>query len=107
MYRLILISVVCAFTPSSGSADQIQDYGLPSIEKEEMELKKRLREEHLKEMNEQVDSQGKMIADWPKYSKDVEQIKQLDDKTRELEKQLEELENRKAELLKKQSQKSS
>ncbi len=77
------------------------------MEKEEMELKKRLREQHLKEINKQVDSQGKFIADWPKYSQDVEQIKVLEEKTHELEDQLRKLEERKTELLNKQNGQSN
>lgn len=105
MLPYTLIALICAFTPVFGSTVSIQSGELPVIENDEKELKQRIREQHLKEMNEQVDSQGKMIADWPKYSQEVEQIKQLEDETRELEQQLRVLEQRKAELLKKQSQK--
>jgi hypothetical protein len=106
MLRLIMLLIPAIFISIYGSADdQNQTDGLPEMEKKEIELRKQLREQHLKEMNEQVESQSKFISDWPKYSQDVEQIKMMEEKTRELEKQLQELEERKAALIKKQDQK--
>lgn len=61
-------------------------------------LKERLKEEHLKEMDEDVQGQGLMIADWEKYRKDVEQIRKTNDKAQQLQKEIEQLELQKSQL---------
>lgn len=93
--------------PLLAIANHSEEKTLPEIEKEEAELKVRLRKQHLEELNEQVESQSKFIGDWPKYSQDVEKIKKIEDQTRDLEKKLQDLEERKTELLKKQERKTS
>lgn len=62
------------------------------------ELRRMQQSEQQLEANKQVESQGHFIADWPKYSEDVEKIKQIDEKNAEIERQIKELEKRKEQI---------
>lgn len=71
------------------------------IDRKISELQKELHNEQNLESNAQVESQEHFIADWPKYSQDVEKIKKLDERNSEIEREIHALEKRKAELLQK------
>lgn len=92
-----LIAVVTLLIFSSyAQADQSKESG--AIEKQKSELEQRINDERRLKQNEEVKSQGTFIADWPKYSDDVEDIKQLDDKIKDLQKQIDALEKQKADI---------
>ncbi|MFI5344510.1 MAG: hypothetical protein ACHQUC_09845 [Chlamydiales bacterium] len=62
------------------------------------ELRGMLQDEERVEANKQVESQEHFIADWPKYSEDVEKIKQLEEKNEEIKREIDALEKRKQQM---------
>jgi hypothetical protein len=73
---------------------------LTSLDDQIANLKKRLHDAYLREMHEEVDGQGLMLADWKSYGQEVQKIKQEDSHIEQLNWQIDELEKRKAYLLK-------
>lgn len=72
---------------------------LSSIEKRIQFLEGQLNiNEHL-EMEEQIDGQGHMLADTAKYAQDLEKVRQLQEKDKEILKEIKALESRKVKLL--------
>ncbi|WP_068466758.1 hypothetical protein [Candidatus Protochlamydia phocaeensis] len=110
MQRKIYMLIACA-APLLGNGligEEIQGkpvkMELASIEEQIASLKKRLHDAHLQEMQEEVEGQGLMIADWEAYSREIQKIKQKEEEIEHLQKQLEELQQRKNYLLKQSSQ---
>ncbi len=75
---------------------------LKAIEEEIQVLKKRWHQINLKEMKDEVEGQGLMIADWEGYRRELEQIRQLEKEDDQIEQRIKKLEERKIELIKQQ-----
>lgn len=58
------------------------------------ELKKQLRQEELKETNEEVKAEKYMLGDWNAYSKSLEKVDEKLEKTEKLKKEIQELEQK-------------
>ncbi len=69
------------------------------IEKQILELKKRIEQNYLIELQEEVKGQELMIADWQAYAAEVQQVKIKEDEIKDLQKQIKELEARHAQLI--------
>jgi hypothetical protein len=82
---------------------QIEGPSLKAIEQEIDFLNEQLRQKERKEFNKEAESQNYFMADWPKYSSEVENIQQLDREEKDIEKRIEELKTKKAELQKQRS----
>lgn len=72
---------------------------LSSIEKRIQQLERELKNNEQLEMKEQIDGQGHMLADTSKYAQDLEKVRHLEEKDKEILKQIKELEVRKVEIL--------
>jgi chromosome segregation ATPase len=72
---------------------------LMAIEKEIQTLEERWHQINLKEMKEDVEGQGLMIADWEGYRRQLELIRQQEKEDDQIERRIKELEKRKAQLL--------
>ena len=95
------ILLACCVLPMFGwSQEALEKKEVADIEQKIEVLKKKLKQERLKEIKEEVDGQESMIADWEGYREDVEQIRKLDEKELQIEKEIEQLEQQKAQLLK-------
>ena len=57
-------------------------------------LKDRLHQFNIKEMHEEVASQGDMIADWEAYSKDIQYIRKLEEEELKIQNEIKQLEQR-------------
>ncbi len=97
--------ILCIFSllPFNGQATSTQSE-LKMVEEEMHVLKKHLHQNQLKEMNEEVEGQGLMIADWDAYARQLEFIRKQEEEDRKIQMQIQYLEQRKAELLKQQTQ---
>ncbi len=84
------------------SSSQESSQQLNEIEHELTILKKKMHDTHVKELNDEVQGQGYMIADWQAYSREVQEIKDLKDQERQLQIRIDHLERRKAALIKQQ-----
>lgn len=69
-----------------------------AIESQLRELKAKLHQLYLKEMKDEDKSQEDMIADWSKYSQDVQHIKQRQEEEKHLREQIKSLEQRRSQL---------
>lgn len=72
---------------------------LMAIERELQTLEERWHQINLKEMKEDVEGQGLMIADWEGYRRQLELIRQQEKEDDQIEARIKELEKRKAQLL--------
>lgn len=95
--QTILLGISTCLLYGALQADARQD--LPKLEQEIKERQKELDQRLLLEGNKTTQSQGDFILDWPEYSREVEEIKKLQDQADELEKEIEILEQRKSRLL--------
>ncbi len=82
------------------SVSQQTSQQLGEIEQKLTILKKKMHEMQVKELNDEVEGQGYMIADWQAYSREVQEIKDLKEQERQLKAHIDHLERRKAALLK-------
>lgn len=96
---MILLLPVMGWTQDSASQTPQK---LGEIEQELTILKKQMHELQVKELNDEVEGQGYMIADWPAYSREVQEIKDLKEQEKLLQQNIDHLERRKAALLKQQ-----
>ena len=104
MDRSIFLFACCLLPIGGWSEELSQKKDLAAIEQQIQALKNSLKEQELKEMDIEVKGQGDMIADWPAYSKDIEQIRQQDEKERQIQSEIQQLEHQKAELMKQAKQ---
>lgn len=65
------------------------------LDQEIQSLRKELHHYELKKVDEQVDGQGLMIADWEAYGRDIQRVKEDQDKIIELQKRIETLQKKK------------
>ena len=97
---------LCAFFPVLGWGDNVTTVKPPrtleEINKRLADLEEKLHQYQVKEMKKMVEGQSLFLADWEKYGDDLEQIKGMDDRERELIEEIKKLELRKAELLKRE-----
>lgn len=77
---------------------------LTAIEQEIQMFKNRLQDIQTKEMNEQVQGQGLMIGDWDAYAKELMLVREQENEEKKIQLKIQQLEERKAELIKTQSQ---
>lgn len=98
----IWLSIICSVPMLllAVESNPSQKNDLKVIEKQIDELKAKLAQLRFDEMNQETSDQKYMIADWEKYAKDTELIRQKDLLEQRLTKQIQELEKRKAELIK-------
>lgn len=95
------ILYLCCILPFCGWSEQASNVSKSSeIDKEIQVLNQRLDQIQVKEMKEEVESQGLMIADWDAYAKEVELIRKQEEEEKYIQMKIKELEERKAELLK-------
>ena len=73
-------------------AHQGDQYAKKAIEREIQALKERQHRLRSSEMDEEVEAQGWMIADWEKYGRDVELIRQQQEEDKEINQRIQELE---------------
>lgn len=104
MGRSIFLFTFCLLPLGGWSEESSQKNDLDAIEQQIQVLKNSLKQHELKEMDIEVKGQGDMIADWPAYSKDIEQIRQQDEKERQIQSEIQQLERQKAELMKQAKQ---
>ncbi len=102
--RLALLIIICL--PLCLFAQKPDDL-ITSIDKKIGELREEIHKEQLVEMQEEVDGQGLMIADWQAYGQEVMKIKKNELKTNRLQKKIDELEQRKQALLQQRQLKSA
>lgn len=76
---------------------------LKIIEEELQALKKRLHQNQLKEMKEEVKGQELMIADWDAYAQELQLIRKQEEEDRYIQMQIQNLEQRKSLLLNQQT----
>lgn len=91
MLTVLCFSVLIAFSSTQEIDQQITD------------LKAKLQQDELKEINKEAKSQSDFIANWPAYAQDVEENKKNEELVQHLKKEIDELEQRKLELLRKKS----
>jgi hypothetical protein len=73
---------------------------LKMVEEEIRALKKRLHQDQLREMKEEVGGQGLMIADWDAYAQELQLVRKQEEEDNHIQMQIQNLELRKAQLLK-------
>jgi hypothetical protein len=105
-FKGCLIFICLAFM-RGGYSEQVNFLSIAEIDKEIKELNQILHQSYMEEMRDEVDSQGFIIADWDKYSEEIQKIKQKEDEAKQIRKRINELEKRKAELLEVQNRQLS
>lgn len=95
MFKKSLCLIFLAFTSFSAPSDN-----LPELEKEIESVSKELKEQELKAMHLEVDSQAQMLEEWHEYAEEVEEIEKLDKRIQSLREKLNGLNEKKASLLK-------
>ncbi len=75
---------------------------LTTIDQQIQELRDRLHQGELKETKEEVEGQEYMIADWNKYSEEIQQIRKQEQENDQLWLQIKKLEEHKQQLLRHQ-----
>jgi cell shape-determining protein MreC len=94
--KTILSLMVLGFAALAwGASDSEQ---MKSVDQEIKQLKAKIKQLELEEMREDVDNQGRMIAEWGKYGQELEKIKTNEESQKQLHHQLETLEQQKAQL---------
>ncbi len=98
------ILCLCSLLPfCSWSAASSPSSELEMIEEELQVFKDRLYQHRLKEMKEEVEGQGLMIADWDAYAKELQLIRKQEEEDNQIKQQIKKLEERKAYLIKQQT----
>jgi hypothetical protein len=101
--------ILCIFCilPFQGWAEQsVSKSEIELIEKQIQELKKRLHENEVKEMKEEVKAQEYVIADWDAYSKEVQHVRKREELEEQIDREIKKLEEQKARLQQSQAKKS-
>lgn len=88
--KLTLLCCLCSF--------YLQSLTVSEIDEELFKLKQQLKDYQLKAVDEQVQGQGLMIADWAAYSQDIQKIKEDELHIRQIKEQIKQLEQKKAQL---------
>ena len=96
---IIYLSSVFLFAGCSGENEKKKELELINIEIQTLDAQ--LHTLRMKEMKEDVNAQETMIANWPAFAKDTEQLKQDEDKEKQIQAHIKQLEERKAQLLQK------
>lgn len=102
MFKFIILGLIFCLPIFLQADDQIQ-----ALDKQIAELKEEMHQAQLVEMEEEVDSQGLMIADWPAYGQEMTKIRKIELKIIELQKKINELEMRKKALIQQPKSKST
>lgn len=92
----------CFFSIQLGSPFLFSETSLQNIDQQIQALKQTLSDLEGLESQKEVRGQGEMIADWEAYRRDLQHIKQLDEKKLIIQQQLEQLEREKQAFLQKQ-----
>lgn len=98
MINLIIITFVLCL-PLYLFGEKADDL-IQAIDKKIAELREEMHKEQLVEMQEEVEGQGLMIADWPAYGQEVMRIRKNEIKNSRFQKKIDELEQHKQALLK-------
>ncbi len=85
MLKKTMLYLTCLCSIQGGLSSQNRDQHI-------QELKQTLSHLEALENQEEVKGQGEMIADWEAYRKDLQKIRQLEEKKMEIQKQIEQLE---------------
>lgn len=72
---------------------------LIAIERQIQSLQGELEDNRLSEMKKEVDSQGLMIADWKGYARDVEMLRRMEEREKNLEEEIGRLQAKRNQLL--------
>jgi uncharacterized protein (UPF0305 family) len=96
--RFVVVCLICCFLPAYAWVQNNHQEQL--IEKRIEELKKQLSQIRREQVDEVVESQEYMIADWDKYSKQVELIRKLEEEERTIQEEIDRLEERKMQFSK-------
>lgn len=78
-------------------------HDVKSIDEEIHALKNQLNKNRVNEMNEEVEGQRFMIADWDAYAKDFQHIRKMEEEDKQIIQRIQMLEERKAHLIKMQT----
>lgn len=89
----VLILLLLTFSPLLMSQDTSK-----TKDAEIRLLKEKLHKTQIEEANKEVDGQSLMIGNWRGYAENIEQVKQLDQKDRTLQKQIHQLEENQTDL---------
>ena len=102
MFNQWMIGLSCILLPLAGWALELSDKQkeLKAIDQEIHELKTRESQIDVKTMEEDIESQKYMIANWKNYAEEVEQIHRKENEERKIELRIKELEKYKDKLLK-------
>lgn len=100
---IVLMLILCV--PAMVLAEQNVGNEIKAIDKKIAELKAEYQKEYLAEINEEVESQSLMIADWKAYGEEIQKIRKLELRMDGILKQIEELEQRKSILIKQNAEK--
>jgi small-conductance mechanosensitive channel len=98
MNKWILGLLILGFSDVEAARSTSQNE-LKKIEEEIQVLKNRLSQDQMKEMNQDVESQGLMIGDWDAYADAVQLIRQQEERNHQIQQQINKLEERKASLV--------
>ncbi len=107
MFKKIILSFYCCLPFGGWALSSQNQEELKAIDQQIQEIKARLQGSHLEEMKEEVEGQGYMIADWEKYSQEIQEIRKQIKEDDQLKKQMDSLTQRRRELMKQQSLKGS
>lgn len=94
------------FATASDLPASNQSKEMTQIEVRIKRLRSQLESDRKIEAREEVRSQGDSIADWKKYAKDLENVRKLNDKDKELLSEIRALEEKKAKLIEEEKEKT-